>query len=71
MGTLAEELRKYEEAHAFLRRLVLPEEDRARFTSARWQGEYRWFQSPNVIPIEKLRLLKWGRCEPSNAKGAA
>jgi hypothetical protein len=71
MGALSEELRKYEEAHAFLRRLILPEEDRPLFTSARWSGEYRWFRSPNVIPNEKLRLLRWERHEPSNAKGVA
>jgi hypothetical protein len=33
-----------------LRAWTFPEEDRALFTTAPWQGEYRWFRSPNVIP---------------------
>jgi hypothetical protein len=37
----------------FLRALVFPEEDRAQWTAAPWRGEYRWFRSPNVIPIER------------------
>jgi hypothetical protein len=40
----------------FLRRVTFPEEDRHHFTSARWGGEYRWFRSANITPIEH-----WGR----------
>jgi hypothetical protein len=36
----------------FLRRIVFAEEDRQLFTTAPWRGEYRWFRSPNVVPIE-------------------
>jgi hypothetical protein len=36
----------------FLRRVVFPEEDRHLFTTAPWRGEYRWFRSPNIVPIE-------------------
>ena len=44
------------------RRLTIPEEDRAKYTSARWSGEFRWFRSPNVVPIEQ-----WRACaRPSN-----
>ena len=42
----------------FLRQLVLPEEDRRRFTSAPWRGGFRWFRSSNVIPIEHWRQLR-------------
>ena len=38
----------------FLRRLVLPEEDRARY-GIPWSGGYRWFRSLNVIPLESER----------------
>ncbi len=24
-----------------------------------WRGEYRWFRSPNVIPIERAGGWKW------------
>jgi hypothetical protein len=41
---------------AFLRTIVFPEEDRHRFTTAPWRGEYRWFRSPNIIPIERWRV---------------
>ena len=41
---------------AFLRQVVLPEEDRCgcilRFW---WTGGFRWFRSSNVIPIERWR----------------
>ena len=38
----------------FLRRLVLPEEDRSRY-GIPWSGGYRWFRSPNVICFEQYR----------------
>jgi hypothetical protein len=44
-----------EEAEAFFRVIVVPEEDRHLFTTAPWRGEFRWFRSPNVIPLEKYR----------------
>ena len=42
----------------FLRSLTFPEEERAQWTSAPWRGEFRWFRSPNVIPLEKYRAQK-------------
>jgi hypothetical protein len=39
----------------FLRTITFPEEDRARWTARAWSGGYRWFRSPNVIPIEQFR----------------
>jgi hypothetical protein len=49
-------IRSYSEAEAdFFRQLVVPEEDRHLFTSAPWRGEFRWFRSPNIIPMEKWR----------------
>ena len=37
------------EDEAFLRQLVIPEEDRAKYLPhVPWTGEYRWFRSPNV-----------------------
>jgi hypothetical protein len=42
---------------AFLRRFVIPEEDRPLFTSVTWSqtGGYRWFRSPKVVCIEHYR----------------
>jgi len=40
---------------AFLRQVVIPEEDRHLFTAATRSGGYRWFRSPNVVPIEHWR----------------
>jgi hypothetical protein len=37
----------------FFRALIFPEEDRALFTTAKWNGGNRWFRSPNVVCIEK------------------
>jgi hypothetical protein len=41
------------EDEAFFRRLVIPEEDRHLFTSAPWDGSFRWFRSPNVVCLEQ------------------
>jgi hypothetical protein len=66
MGVMEELLEQYDREHAFLRSLTWPEEDRDRFTTMPWQGEYRWFRSPNVIPLEKVRrLARDVRCVPS------
>jgi hypothetical protein len=40
---------------AFLRQFVFPEEERPLWTTAKWDGSYRWFQSPNVICLERYR----------------
>jgi hypothetical protein len=40
---------------AFLREWTIPEEDRAKYTSQPWDGEYRWFRSPNVVCLEQYR----------------
>jgi hypothetical protein len=57
MGTIQEAIALYDEEHAFARQLVIPEEDRAKYTSATWVGGYRWFRSPNIVCLEKYRLL--------------
>jgi hypothetical protein len=57
-ASLAELLERYEAEHDLLRDLVIAEEDRARFTTAKSSGEYRWFRSHNVICIEKARRLQ-------------
>ena len=46
------------EDEAFLKQIIRPEEDRRRYTSTPWCGGYRWFRSPNVIPIEHGRRLR-------------
>jgi hypothetical protein len=42
----------------FFRQVVFAEEDRRLFTTAPWHGGFRWFRSPNVVPIER-----WQRVE--------
>jgi hypothetical protein len=42
----------------FLRTYTWPEEDRHLFTTAPWDGGFRWFRSENVIPIERYRARK-------------
>ena len=37
----------------FLRQWTIPEEDRRRYIAQPWRGEFRWFRSENVIPIEQ------------------
>jgi hypothetical protein len=43
----------------FWRKLILPEEDRRRLSpDMTGKGGYRWFRSPNVVPIEQWRRRK-------------
>lgn len=54
-----------EDDETFLRRFVVPAEDRYLFTTAPWDGGYRWFRSTNVVPIER-----WRRSNPRPAGGS-
>jgi hypothetical protein len=46
----------YSEAdEQFWQQLVSPEEDRRLLTTTPWRGGFRWFRSPNIVPIEKYR----------------
>jgi hypothetical protein len=58
--SITDKIRQYDEEHEFLRSFTIPEEDRAKYTSAKWAGEYRWFRSPNVVCLEKARLVRGG-----------
>jgi hypothetical protein len=50
-----EPTRKFDE-ETFWRKLILPEEEKLRLDPGhRWQGGFRWFRSPNIIPIERWR----------------
>ena len=49
---------------AFLRTITFPEEDRAQWTTVPWRGEYRWFRSPNIVPLERFRVLNLSRKIP-------
>jgi hypothetical protein len=57
---LTELIEQHDAANAWLREIVLPEEDRRTFTAARSSG-YRWFKSENVIDLEAVRTL-WRNC---------
>jgi hypothetical protein len=41
-----------------MRDLVFPEEERAQWTAAKWDGGFRWFKSPNVICLERARKAR-------------
>ena len=56
-----------DEDEALLRSIVVPEEDRRLFTSAPWRGEFRWFRSSNVIPLEKYRRRPVAGGSPKSA----
>jgi hypothetical protein len=58
MSTILERIRHYDEERALLQQVTIPEEDRRRFTSVKWSGEYRWFRSANVVCLEKARALR-------------
>ncbi len=43
---------------ALMRAITFPEEDRCLFTATAWHGGYRWFRSPNIVPIERWRAKR-------------
>jgi hypothetical protein len=65
--SLLEQVKRYDDVHTFLRQFVIPEEDRHLYTSVKWAGEYRWFRSPNVVCIEKARLVRSRQAQEASA----
>lgn len=59
-----------DEDQAFLRRFTVPEEDRRLYTSTPRSGGYRWFRSPNIIPIERERRRRLKQAS-TNSDGSA
>jgi hypothetical protein len=55
MGNQTTTLLEADKDEAFLRQVTFPEEDRHLYTTTPWRGGYRWFRSPNVVPIEQWR----------------
>jgi hypothetical protein len=54
-----------------LREWTFPEEDRALFTTTPWKpGEFRWFRSPNVVPIEQWRQKRDSQATPTPRSAA-
>ena len=47
-----------EDDDTFMRRITYCEEERRLRTSTPWSGGYRWFRSPNVVPIERYQAAK-------------
>jgi hypothetical protein len=58
MPTITDAIARYDDEHTFARTVTLPEEDRPKYTSAGWQGGYRWFRAPNVVCLEKARRVR-------------
>jgi hypothetical protein len=58
MSTISDAIARYDDQHSFARSITLPEEDRTKYTSARREGGYRWFRSPNVVCLEKARRVR-------------
>jgi hypothetical protein len=52
--TVTDEDEEEDEDEAFLRNLVLPQEDCMRLGVA-WTGGWRWFRSQNVVCLEQYR----------------
>jgi hypothetical protein len=53
MGLLGRRYSASEEK--FWHDLIFSEEKRRLYTTAAWSGGYRWFESPNITPIEYYR----------------
>src|SRR5262245_61761549 len=54
--SLMELLQQYEQKHQRMRKLVLAQEVKQRLTN--WSGGYRWFESENVVCLEKVRRVR-------------
>jgi hypothetical protein len=59
-------LQDEEDDEAFLRSVILPEEDRRRFNSA--FSSLRWFRSPNVIDLVRYRRNMTAKTEKHEQK---
>lgn len=59
-NNIMEKVRQFDEEQAWLRQVTIPEERRSRFTSMPWGGEYRWFESENIVCLEKARTARSG-----------
>ena len=58
---------KDDDDEAFMRSLIRPEEDRRRrYPTIPWEGGFRWFRSPNVVPIERYRQARSWRRQSRN-----
>ena len=58
------------EDEKFFRTMMFPEELRSQYTSARWDGSYRWFQAPNIVCFEHYRRWSVDQISQSNTTGA-
>jgi hypothetical protein len=56
-GSIHEAIAAFDQAHEFARRVLPPEEERARL-AVPWGGGYRWFRASNVVCLEKARRLR-------------
>ena len=56
---------KDDDEEAFMRSLIRPEDRRRLYPTVPWQGGFRWFRSPNVVPIERYRQAR--KLEPGRA----
>ena len=52
---------------SFLREWTIPEEDRHKYTSQPWAGEYRWFRACNVICLEQYRRRRQREADSDSA----
>jgi hypothetical protein len=67
---LLQRIKQYDDDRAFLRQFTIPEEDRARYTTMKWSGEFRWFRAANVVCLEKARaVLACGEPVPRAEQG--
>jgi hypothetical protein len=54
-----------DEDEAFLRQIVLSDEDRQRqHPTTKWTGGFRWFRSNNVVRLEVCRSQEENSCCP-------
>jgi hypothetical protein len=48
-----------EDGEAFMRSITWCQEDlMTRHPGVPWNGGYRWFKSPNIIPLERFKYLR-------------
>jgi hypothetical protein len=63
-------IRRYtRQTEEFHRRFTLPQEDRMQITNAPHAGGYRWFRSPDVVPIEYYKRPEIQATAPTKRTG--
>jgi hypothetical protein len=63
-----QQVKEDEDGEAFMSITWCEEDRRQLCPGVAWNGGYRWFRSPNIIPLERFKTLRVNRENVKNAR---